>query len=163
MAHPYWVGSKGKYYPPRCVFEQLLDDGLIDAVELTGGSPTTEGNLLCVAKYADEAARGLRLAIVGGSDAHGVEEMGREFTVLLAPELSAPAVVRAIAGRNSVACDARMGPEPAVFGPRDLVEYVYFLLRVYFPMRDAERGETADPKARLTRLDALRNAFWAPD
>jgi predicted metal-dependent phosphoesterase TrpH len=138
MAHPFWVGTKGKFYPPRCVYEQLLRDGLLDGIELLGGSPSTEGNLLAVAHYGDELLRGRRLPIVGGSDAHSVAEVGSKFTIALADQRSPEAVLRAIAERRCVACDTAMGSAPVVLGPFDLVEYVYFLLRVYFPLRARE-------------------------
>lgn len=149
MAHPYWEGSRGKFYPPRCIFEQLLQDGLLDGVELVGGSPATEGNLLCAAKYADEIARGQRWAVAGGSDAHGTAEVGRRFTVVFAQRLSERDVVQALRDRRSVACDATMGPTVAVFGPFELVEYAYFLLREYFPEHD--------------RLCAAQAAGWSRD
>jgi hypothetical protein len=161
MAHPYWEGSKGKYYPPRCVFEQLLADGWIDAIELVGGSPSTEGNLLCVARFADELQRGRRLPILGGSDAHAVADLGRKFTLVFADQLTEDAVIRAILDKRSVACDTGLGPDVAVFGSFDWVEYAYFLLRVYFPLHDrlcADAAQTgADPQP---ELDALRKRFW---
>ncbi len=167
MAHPYWEGSRGKFYPPRCVFEQLLADGLLDGVELVGGSPATEGNLLCVAQYAERMARGERWAIVGGGDAHAADEIGREFTIVFAEALSADAVVRAVRERRSVACDARMGPASAVFGPFDLVEYAYFLLREFFPEHDrlcaAQASEWAkghDGAGIAGELATLRTRFW---
>jgi hypothetical protein len=140
MAHPYWEGSRGKYYPPRCVFEQLLHEGLIDTVELVGGSPSTEGNLLAVAHYATEAAAGRRWAILGGSDAHATADMAKHFTLVFAPELTARAVVDAIQARRSVACDHRIGADVCAFGPFDLVEYAYFLLREFYSRLDAARA-----------------------
>jgi hypothetical protein len=161
MAHPCWEGSKGKYYPPRCVFEQLLADGWIDAIELVGGSPSTEGNLLCVARFADELERGRRLPILGGSDAHAVAELGRKFTLIFADRLTEDAIIRAILDKRSVACDTGLGPDVAVFGSFDWVEYAYFLLRVYFPLHDRLCADAARTGADLqSELDELRKRFW---
>jgi hypothetical protein len=162
IAHPYWEGSKGKYYPPRCVFEQLLSDGLIDGVELVGGSPQTEGNLLAVARYTEEAAKGRRLAIVGGSDAHCTNDLGIKYTIVFAASLSEKEVVRAIMDRKSVACDAQLGETVAIFGPFELVEYAYFLSRVYFPAHDRICSTMAgsDPARVMPELAELNGAFW---
>jgi predicted metal-dependent phosphoesterase TrpH len=158
IAHPYWVGTTGKYYPPRAVVDQLLSDGLCDALELMGGSPSVEGNRLAVARYVEEAAAGRRWPVLGASDAHDEAELGRCLTVVLARELSAQAVVDAISARRSVACDACSGKEAAIYGPLDLVEYVYFLHREYFPPHDAICREAA-ATARSDLL-AFSRAFW---
>ena len=142
MAHPFWEGSKGKYYPPRCVYQQLLRDGLLDGIELLGGSPTAEGNLLAVANYGDERGGGQRLAITGSSDAHSTAEVGRKFTIAFAERLTDKDIIGAITGRKTVACDTMLGPEIAVFGPFELVEYAFFLLRVFYPMRTSLAGHS---------------------
>ena len=165
MAHPYWEGSRGKFYPPRCIFEQLLQDGLLDGVELIGGSPDTEGNLLCVARYA-EGGGSEGWAIVGGSDAHAVDDIGRKFTLLFAEHLSERDIVNAILARRSVACDTCLGPDVAVFGRFELVEYAYFLLREYFPEHDrlcAARAALCSPAAAGTATAERDEAARALD
>lgn len=158
MAHPFWVGGTRKYYGPRCVFEQLLADRFLDAMELAGGSPTTEQNLLAVARYADELGRtGFRLPVLGGSDAHHVTGVARLHTMIFAPSLSLETIQDAIRSGRSVACDRRLTPDTAVFGSFEQVEYAYYLLREYYPKRDALRAAGDE-----TGLTALDRAFWQP-
>jgi hypothetical protein len=132
IAHPYWKGAKNKYYPPPAVVAQLLDDELADGLELLGGSPDTEGNRLAIARYGEELRRGRHLAVTGGSDAHAVADLGRYYTLLLAPTLSPASIVEAIRQRRTLACEPRPNGEVAMYGPFDLVEYGYFLHREYF-------------------------------
>jgi hypothetical protein len=64
--------------------------------------------------------------------------------------------VRAIVELRSVACDQRQGPDPAIFGPFDLVEYAYYLCREFFPRHDAL---CRSPSA-ADGLAALCRQFW---
>jgi hypothetical protein len=141
IAHPYWKGSKHKFYPPPAVVTQLLDDELADGLELLGGSPDTEGNRLAIARYGEELRRGRHLAVIGGSDAHAVAELGRYYTLLLAPTLSSASIVEAIRQRRTLACEPRPNGEAAIYGPFDLVEYAYYLHREYFAAPAAARKE----------------------
>jgi hypothetical protein len=176
LAHPYWVGTTGKYFPPRCVVDQLLADGLVDAVELQGGSPSNEDNHLAVARHYELALTGRRLPVVGGSDAHGLDELGRKFTLLFAPELTHETLRAGILQHRTVACSQEENGDVGVFGPFPLVEYAYFLLREYFPAHDTlcqeqaqlytttpniEPAPLAPQHARLRNsLTALQRHFW---
>jgi predicted metal-dependent phosphoesterase TrpH len=158
IAHPYWMGTAAKYYPPRCTVEQLLDDRLCDGIEVLGGSPNSEGNRLAIASYAREAARGHLLSVVAGSDAHCEADVGaRYWTIALCERLDVSSIVQAIAQRRTVACDAPAGAEAALYGPFEILEYVYFLHREYFPLHDracAAGGTRA-------QVDQASDDFWA--
>ena len=137
LAHPFWEGTTRKYYPPRALVDQLLRDDLCDGIELLGGSPSTEGNRLAVARYCDEAQRGRRLPVVGCSDAHGQEDsLGRYWTVAFAADLTAAGIAQAVTDCHCVACEALPGRDAAIYGPSALVEYAYFLHREFFPLHD---------------------------
>jgi hypothetical protein len=176
LAHPYWEGTARKLYPPPAVVEQLLADGLCDGLELVGGSPTVEGNRLAIARHVEEAHRGRLLPVVGGSDAHGDEDLGAYWTVVFARERTAKGIVGAIRDLKSVACDRKTGRQVAIYGPFALVQYAYFLDREYYPLHDpicraqaalARRiflDASADHRAALAALAAdlaaLERRFW---
>lgn len=177
LAHPYWEGTSRKFYPPRCLVDQLVADGLCDGWELMGGSPTTEGNRLAVAGWMEQACRGRHLPVIGGSDAHGAEELGVAYwTIILAPELSRRGVIEAVLDLRSVACDRKTGLAAAMYGPFDVVEYAYFLHREFFPLHDdicrreaelcrqAQGNFAPDVRGALaglrSELATLRERFW---
>jgi len=136
IAHPYWVASR-RFDLDRRVYEQLLEDGLYDAVELLG-DVASEDNFLSVARFMDELQRGRRPPIIGNSDTHRAHghTYGRYWTVVFAEELSVEAVLGAIKDHRSVACERPQGQNLRVFGPFELVEYTYFLDRELFPIHD---------------------------
>ena len=160
LAHPFWKGTTHKYYPPRALVDQLLRDELCDGIELLGGTPSTEGNRLAIARYCDEAQRGRRLPVVGCSDAHGQEgSLGRYWTVAFAADLTAAAIGQAVADLRSVACQAPPGGDAAIYGPSALVEYAYFLHREFFPLHD----RICFLQAQLHRRALLPGAAAPPD
>jgi hypothetical protein len=139
LAHPNWKSPSGKYYPPPAVVVQLLEDGLVDGLELLGGSSDTEGNRLAIARYGEELRRGRHLAVTGGSDSHAVGDLGRYGTLLFAPALTPAGILDALRQRRSLACEPRPEGQVAIYGPFEWVEYAYFLHREYFPRPFAER------------------------
>ncbi|MEI7834583.1 MAG: CehA/McbA family metallohydrolase, partial [bacterium] len=168
MAHPFWEGSPGRYYPAPAIVQQLLRDNLLDGIELLGGSPKVEGNCLAVCFYAETIApRGL--AITGGSDAHALSNLGWFWTVAFAEELSTAAVLDALRRQRTVACFLRTPGDVSTFGPLALTEYAYFLQREFFPLHDdirrqqAEACAAADADAATRHaadLRALYDGFW---
>jgi hypothetical protein len=175
IAHPFWE-AQNKYYPPRAMCEQLMRDGLCDGFEVMGGSPGVEGNRLAVALYCEQALRGRLWPVIGGSDAHGAAGVGRHFTILFAPKLSAQDVVRSLREFRSVACDAGVGPDGAIYGPLDFVEYAYYLQREFFPLhdricaaqaavcreglREARAVDSAAARRLRDALQAIYRDFW---
>lgn len=144
MAHPYWQGTTGRFYPPPYVVEQLLRDDLLDGLEAFGGSPANEGNMLAIARFAEEARSGRHLTVTGGSDAHDAADAGRLWTLVLAGEATPDALLRALADRRSLACDDRMSTDTVAFGEPSLLMYGYFLIREFFPWHDRIRHAQGD-------------------
>lgn len=176
IAHPYWVASR-RFHLDRLVYEQLLSDGLFDAIELLG-DVNFEDNVLSVARYQDELSRGRFPPIIGNSDTHRAENhtYGRYWSVVFAEELSIESVLKAISDRRSVACQRYPNGQMEAIGPFHLVEYTYFLEREFFPIHDricelegmlfmrmlegrkASRGELDSLKAELRRI---YDRYWA--
>jgi hypothetical protein len=182
LAHPYWVAGQ-KFHLNRPVYDQLLNDGLYDAVELLG-DVTPEDNLLSIAKYFEEVAKGWltkslrKIPIISNSDTHRSHEhtYGRYWTLVFAEKLEQEEIFDAIFDLKSVACEHHPGENLRIYGPFDLVEYAFFLHREFFPLHDkicakegdlymrSLNGEEPDHQEleRLkVELDELYNVFWA--
>jgi len=137
------AGQKFHLYRP--VYDQLLQDGLYDAVEVLG-DVTPEDNLLSVAKYFEEVANGQKIPIMSNSDTHRSHEhtYGNYWTLVFAEKLEQDDIFNAIFDLKSVACEHHPGENLRIYGPFDLVEYAFFLHREFFPLHDkicAREGE----------------------
>ena len=144
LAHPYWVAGQ-KFHLYRPVYDQLLRDGLYDAVEVLG-DVTSEDNLLSVAKYFEEVANGRKIPIMSNSDTHRSHEhtYGNYWTLVFTEKLEQDDIFNAIFDLKSVACEHHPGEKLRIYGPFDLVEYAFFLHREFFPLHDqicAKKGE----------------------
>jgi len=137
IAHPYWVPKKRRQFDfNRLVYNQLLGDGLFDAVEVLGDSPP-EDNLLSVVKYYEEMAKGKKIPIVSNSDAHDYPHTyGQYWTVVFAEKLKKEDIFQAIFDLKSVACEHHPNENFEAVGPFELIEYVFFLQREFFPLHD---------------------------
>ncbi len=141
FCHPYWY-THHRYDVPEALTTLLLDRQPYDALELIGGyhPHEFESNMLQVARYHDERARGKRIPIVGVSDAHGCETgelFGWYYTIVFAPSPELPDLVESVKTLYSVAVEALPGQTPRAHGPFRLVKYAQYLLREIFPVHDA--------------------------
>jgi hypothetical protein len=140
FCHPYWF-THHHYDVPDELVDQLFARQPWDALELIGGYHLyeVESNLIQVARYHDERAKGKQVPVVGVSDAHGCERdlFGWYYTIDFSPSLDLPDLVRSIKDLYSVAIEALPGQEPRAHGPFRLVRYAQFLLREIFPLHDA--------------------------
>lgn len=145
FCHPYWLfphaDSVQGYYISESLVTHLLDTQPFDALELLGGYYVNEAesNMLQVARYQDERAKGRQIPIVGVSDAHGCETgslFGWYYTLVFAASLELADLIAGIKGLNSVAIEALPGEVVRVYGPFRLVKYALFLLRALFPAHD---------------------------
>ena len=140
LAHPYWV-SGNRYDLNVPIMEQLLQDGDIDGVEIIGGYIPTdfESNLLATTKYYSDLAQGRYIPVVGNSDTHSrttIDVYGWYWTTVFAESLTADNILEAILDCRSVACEHPDGEHFRAYGPFELVEYVCFLEREFFPLHD---------------------------
>lgn len=136
IAHPYWVAGR-RFHLDRLVYEQLLKDERYDGIEVLG-DVVFEDNILSVARYYDAVAEGRKIPIIGNSDTHDSEHTyGQYWTVVFAEELSGESIWKSILELKSVACEHHPGEQFRAFGPFELVEYVFFLNREFFPIHDA--------------------------
>ena len=180
FCHPYWI-VRNRFDVSSTVTDLLIDYQPFDALELLGGYYPfeAESNLLQVARYHEERAKGKRVPIVGVSDAHGCEcgeLFGWFYTIAFSKSFDLEGLTEAIKGLYSVAVEAIPGSIVRAHGPSRLVAYSQFLLREVFPRHDAlcrEEGAlmlahlTGNPEAahRLSllkgRTGALMNHLWS--
>ncbi len=180
FCHPYWY-TRHRYDVPEALMTLLLDRQPYDALELIGGyhPHEIESNLLQVARYHEERARGKIIPIVGVSDAHGCETgelFGWYYTLVFAPSPDLPDLVESVKALYSVAVEALPGQTPRAHGPFRLVKYAQYLLREVLPQHDAlcvEEGRlmlahiAGDPAAidllrtYQGRTTALYDHLWA--
>jgi hypothetical protein len=140
FSHPYWF-TRHRYDVPEHLTTQLLERQPFDALELIADYHRfeAESNMLQVARYGEERAKGQRIPIVGVSDTHGCERgemFGWYYTVAFAPSADLQDLIQSIKDCQAVAIEALPGETPRPHGPFRLVKYTRFLLREIFPQHD---------------------------
>ena len=170
LAHPYWV-SGDRYDHNLPLFDQLLRDDYIDGVEVIGGhwQHEFESNLLAIARYYSEVAKGRKIPVLGNSDSHYNYRPPRDlygwyWTTVFAKSLCKEDIFDAILNLKSVACERPSGERFVACGPYELVEYTCFLDREFFPLHDRICAMEAEiymdilkgREASLQQLDKLR-------
>jgi hypothetical protein len=141
FCHPWWAIAE-RYHVPQSYVDWLFDARPWDAYEVIGGyhRHELESNLLQVARYHDERARGRAVPIVGVSDAHGCERgelFGWYYTIVFSTSCGLADLVGSIKDLYSVAVEAVPGSQPRAHGPLRLARYAQFLMREVFPDHDA--------------------------
>ena len=139
FCHPYWV-FQGRYNVSPVFTEYMLEKHPFDAFELLGiGGLQVDSNILQVAHYNEQRAKGNKIAIVGCSDAHGCERgmaFGWIYTMIFSKGLELEDIKESIKNYYSVAVEKLPGCPARVFGPLRLVKLALFLLREVFPKHD---------------------------
>ncbi len=140
LCHPYWF-TRHRFDVPETLVSLLFERQPYDALEVVGGYHRfeLESNVLQLARYHEEQARGKRIPVVGVSDAHGCEAdelFGWYYTLVFAPSLELADLVGSIKDLYSVAIEALPGSMPCAHGPFRLVKYAQFLLREVLPQHD---------------------------
>lgn len=177
FCHPYWRypyrNAPQEFYISEGLTSQMFTDRPFDAYEVLGGYSFADqdSNTLQTARYHEERVKG-PVPIVGVSDAHGCyqELFGWYFTIIFSKALTIQDIKEGITTLKSVAVEKLPGREHRVYGPMRLAAYALFLLREYFPVRDAlcdEEGKRmmdwfkgdASAKDKLTKLVG-QTASW---
>lgn len=140
FCHPFWRIKSG-YAVSTLVTQYLYDCKPFDAMEAIGGfiRSELESNVLQVASYNNERARGRDYPIVGVSDAHGCETdslFGWYYTVVFSESLELHDLIENIKDHYSVAMEAVSGERIWAHGDFRLVKYALFLEREVFPLHD---------------------------
>lgn len=133
MAHPFWICfDEYNVQPADMVY--AWRSGHFDALEVLAGNPM-DGDNLTVALWAELRAEGVRIPVVGASDAHcctdGDKYFNHHFSLVFAKNREE--LLDAICRERAVAVNRRSDTDFFVFGSFRLVKYARFLLDCYFP------------------------------
>ncbi len=137
MAHPFWE-SGDEYNYQMVEFLYHLRQGDFDALELLAGCDNTgNGNNLQELLWHDLRAEGVRIPVVGCSDAHvarclcDYDHFSRQFTLLFAA--GHEDLTTAIIDHRSVAVDRRDDKHFRCVGDYRYAKYARFLMAEYYP------------------------------
>ena len=146
LNHPYWEanGAKAPFFNMTWQSIDLLCErknfDIYEFVNICCGDISVS---LANSKYVELASKGIKYPVIGTSDAHNVKSQGNGYTVAFAKASDFQSVKKAIMTNKSVAVAAYNGNE-MIFGDIRLVNFMYFLYKVYFPKHDklvAEEGK----------------------
>ena len=139
FCHPFWRHQQHNYIGDD-VIDLLMEHNRYDVLEVIGGySPShTEENMLAVARWQEEIAKGKVIPAAGVSDSHNCdgELAGWYYTIVFAKEFGFESIAEAIRTNNCVAVHDIPGTYPLVVGPFRLTRIAYFLLREFYPEHD---------------------------
>ena len=137
MAHPFWA-CYGEYNMPAADVRYLLKSGCYDALELFAGCDMNgNGNNLQLALWQELLYDGIKIPVLGASDAHSTRPDDREslfnlqFSLIFAKDKDD--VLDAIKEGRCVAVSRRSDEDFLVIGSYRLVNYARFMLDEYFP------------------------------
>lgn len=137
LVHPYWIWCD-EYNMQTKMTDYLFETNCFDAFELLGGQITKE-NLMQIALYNDQIAKGRKIPIVGSSDSHGTEPpiwFDVVKTILFSEDLELNSIIKNVKDFYSVAVETAQGDCYRVDGSFRMVKYALFLLDNYFPKHD---------------------------
>ncbi len=133
LAHPHWIWFN-TYFMASAITQQLLHDGIYDALDITDQESDTT-----VALWAEMQAQGHRIPVVGCTDSHYTDANNPHqparggYTLVFAPDRSEASLLAAIRAGRSLAINAVGDPE-RIQGPYRLVKFARFLLDNYYPI-----------------------------
>ena len=141
FAHPYWQPKSSRMHNVRDPLAKLfLTSGMFDAYELVGAMGQVGINR-SINLWADLRGEGLKISIVGSSDAHSLEKsatFSHTFSICFAESMEHDAIIDAVRNGKTVAVEAAgVGYDRhyRCYGNLRLVSYAHFLLQNYFPKR----------------------------
>ena len=134
LAHPNWVYRDGKYHLHQAFYKEMLRTSHLDGVEAFGEEKVKEHNNMTHLTALQTRNKHKYLAPFGNSDAHDSDhEIGDRFTIVFAKTKSAEGVIIGIKEGLTCAVYKRENYEHQFIGKDDLAQYVYFLLKEYYP------------------------------
>lgn len=159
FAHPFWE-DYGEYNAQTDDVVYLFKNGYFDALEVLAGCDNTgNGNNIQTALWAEMRADGIKIPVLGASDAHRTESeptrFNKQFSIVFAE--NADGIPSSVVRELSVAVERRSGRDFYCVGPFRLVKYVRFLMDEYYPGYEALCEEHAAALA-AKDISALRLA-----
>lgn len=132
--HPYWNVMMTNHTPTKMCME-IFKRGLLDVFEVVGGCTNIENNKQ-IALYNEARAEGIKLPIVGSSDAHTTSytaQIGFDTIWTIAFKKDDEEVIDSVMNFKSVAAIKGEKGDINIAGPLRMVSYAWFLTENYFP------------------------------
>jgi len=177
LAHPNWVYRDGKYHLHQAFYKEMLKSSHLDGVEVFGEEKVKEHNNMTHLTALQTPNKHKYLAPFANSDAHDSDhEVGDRFTIVFVKEKSASSIITAIKSGLTCAIFKRENSEHQFIGKDALAQYVYFLIKEYYPKHTSLKSRLAklyfdqlinnekfDRKIQIVkqRLGSHTNNFWA--
>ncbi len=144
LAHPNWVYRDGKYHLHQAFYKEMLKSSHLDGVEVFGEEKIKEHNNMTHLTALQTKNRHKYLAPFANSDAHDSDhEVGDRFTILFVKEKSASNIITAIKEGLTCAIFKRENYEHQFIGKDALAQYVYFLIKEYYPKHSSLKSRLA--------------------
>ena len=176
LAHPNWVYRDGKYHLHQAFYKEMLKSSHLDGVEVFGEEKIKEHNNMTHLTALQTKNRHKYLAPFANSDAHDSDhEIGDRFTIVFVKEKSASSIIEAMKEGLTCAVFKREHYEHQFIGKDELAQYVYFLIKEYYPKHTSLKsrlaklyidqlinGESFDKKINKVkkRLEEYTNDFY---
>jgi len=176
LAHPNWVYRDGKYHLHQAFYKEMLKTSQLDGVEVFGEEKVKEHNNMTHLTALQTTNKHKYLAPFANSDAHDSDhEVGDRFTIVFVKEKSASSIIAAIKSGLTCAIFKRENYEHQFIGKDALAQYVYFLIKEYYPKHSSLKsrlaklyfdelinGEQFERKIQIVkqRLESHSNNFW---
>ncbi len=134
LAHPNWVYRDGKYHLNQAFYKEMLKSSHLDGVEVFGEEKIKEHNNMTHLTALQTKNKHKYLAPFANSDAHDSDhEIGDRFTITFAKEKSASSLIESMKEGLCCAVFKRENYEHQFIGKDELAQYVYFLIKEYYP------------------------------
>ena len=144
LAHPNWVYRDGKYHLHQAFYKEMLKSSQLDGVEVFGEEKVKEHNNMTHLTALQTTNKHKYLAPFANSDAHDSDhEVGDRFTIVFVKEKSASSIITAIKAGLTCAIFKRENYEHQFIGKDALAQYVYFLIKEYYPKHTSLKSRLA--------------------
>ena len=176
LAHPNWIYRDGKYHLHQAFYKEMLKSSHLDGVEVFGEEKIKEHNNMTHLTALQTKNQYKYLAPFANSDAHDSDhEIGDRFTIVLTKEKSASSLIESMKEGLCCAVYKREHYEHQFIGKDALAQYVYFLIKEYYPKHSSLKsrlaklyidqlinGENFDKKINTVKrkLEDHRNHFY---
>ncbi len=144
LAHPNWVYKDGKYHLHQAFYKEMLKSSFLDGVEAFGEEKIKEHNNMTHLTALQTKNKHKYLAPFANSDAHDSDhEIGERFTIVFTKEKSASSLIKAMKEGLCCAVFKRENSEHQFIGKDALAQYVYFLIKEYYPKHTSLKSRLA--------------------
>lgn len=144
LAHPNWVYKDGKYHLHQAFYKEMLKSSELDGVEVFGEEKIKEHNNMTHLTALQTKNKHKYLAPFANSDAHDSDhEIGDRFNIIFAKDKLDSSIIEALKDGLCCAVFKRENYEHQYIGKDELAQYVYFLIKEYYPKHTTLKSRLA--------------------